>query len=635
MLQAGKEEKMLAIKNGDVTTTGIPYITVIVDGGWSHRSFGHRYTSSSGVACVIGWRTKKLLYVGVRNKYCYTCEYRNRNNMSTKHDMCFKNWNGTSAGMESDMIVEAFCSSMDVHGLQYRVMIGDGDSSTFKKIKENVPYGRHVIKRECANHVVKNYTKALFNLQKQLGNIGKRLIPNAKIMKLKILARMAITYNAKNQLGTESLRTDLKNGPQHIFNIHKNCKPYYCKKIQEKNSNNPLISEKILEKINDVLKMLIQKAPQLTTNDTSNLAENYMSLVAKFSGGKQINRGNKGSYTHRSFGAALDFQLGSEWSYKTWKKVAISPYSPLKKFGIKKKLQIEYKRKSLHNLYSNTNNVEPQTKTKNKLFEISNGEKDYGEFCQKLDMEEETFENEKLAMLSSLQVDDKLQHHIQKITIGQAENDQWFEIRKNRLTASNFGIVCKRRSTTKYTPIIKKILYNNDIHTYAIQHGKINEPEAIRKYEQKTNSNVTPCGIFVDKEYGFLAASPDGLVGTNGIIEVKCPYSLVKNGISIDFAAKSIKTFYLKFNENANKINLKETHNYYFQIQGQLHITQKLFCDFIVWTPSDIFVERIFKNNDFWTNKMETFLVKFYHEALLPEIVDPRLCRKMPIRDLT
>lgn len=370
MLQAGKEEKMLAIRNGDVTDTGIPFITVIVDGGWSHRSFGHRYTSSSGVACVIGWRTKKLLYVGVRNKYCYTCEYRKRNHLSTEHEMCFKNWNGTSAGMESDMIVEAFCSSMDVHGIQYRVMIGDGDSSTFKKIKENVPYGRHVMKRECANHVVKNYTKNLFNLQKQLGNMGKRLIPNTKIMKLKVLARMSITYNAKHQLGTESLRADLINGPKHIFNDHTHCKPYYCKNDPEKNYGNLSISNNILEKINDVLKMLIQKAPQLTTNDTSNLAENYMSLVAKFSGGKQINRGNKGSYTHRSFGAALDFQLGPEWSYLTWKKVAKSPYSPLKKFGIKKKLQIEYKKKSLDNLYNMSKTNELQKKQKKNYLKL-------------------------------------------------------------------------------------------------------------------------------------------------------------------------------------------------------------------------------------------------------------------------
>lgn len=354
MIQAGKEEKILAIRNGDVSLDGTPYITVVVDGGWSHRSFGHRYTSTSGVACVIGLRTKKLLYVGVRNKYCYTCEYRKRNNIAERHDICYKNWNGTSPGMESDMIVEAFSSSMDIHGLQYRIMIGDGDSSTYKKIKENVSYGRHVIKRECANHVIKNYTKALFNLQKQLGNNGKKILSNAKIMKLKLVARMAIIHNAKNELGIEFLRDDLKNGPKHVFNIHTHCKPYYCKSPEcEKNAETNVTSIKIIEKVHDVLKMIVQKAPQLTTNDTSNLAENYMSLVAKFSGGKQINRGNKGSYTNRSYGAALDFQLGPEWSYKTWKKVAKSPYSPLKKFGMKKITLIENKKKSLNNTYMN------------------------------------------------------------------------------------------------------------------------------------------------------------------------------------------------------------------------------------------------------------------------------------------
>lgn len=80
--------------------------TVIVDGGWSHRSHGHRYTANSGVACVIGLQTKKLLYVGIRNKYCYMCQYLLINNKPTQHDGCFKNWEGSSPGMESDMIVE-------------------------------------------------------------------------------------------------------------------------------------------------------------------------------------------------------------------------------------------------------------------------------------------------------------------------------------------------------------------------------------------------------------------------------------------------------------------------------------------------------------------------------------------------
>lgn len=121
IVNAGNEERQLAIQNGDVTDTGIPYITVIVDGGWSHRSHGHHYTANSGVACVIGLRTKKLLYVGVRNKYCYMCQYLLKNNKPTKHDGCFKNWDGSSPGMESDMIVEAFKCCFEIHGVMYRL----------------------------------------------------------------------------------------------------------------------------------------------------------------------------------------------------------------------------------------------------------------------------------------------------------------------------------------------------------------------------------------------------------------------------------------------------------------------------------------------------------------------------------
>lgn len=128
-------------------------------------------------------------------------------------------------------------------------------------------------------------------------------------------------------------------------------------------------------------------------------------------------------------------------------------------------------------------------------------------------------------MLSSLEVNEKTQQYLEQMTVGQSENNQWFKARKNRLTASNFGAVCKRRPTTKYTPLIKKILYSEEIHSYAIQHGKINESEAIRTYEKK-GIEVRSCGLFVDMQYGFLAASPDGLIDADGIIEVKCPYFL-------------------------------------------------------------------------------------------------------------
>lgn len=53
MKKAGEEEKRIAIEKGDVTLEGTPYITVIGDGGWSKRTYGHGYNASSGVVSSI------------------------------------------------------------------------------------------------------------------------------------------------------------------------------------------------------------------------------------------------------------------------------------------------------------------------------------------------------------------------------------------------------------------------------------------------------------------------------------------------------------------------------------------------------------------------------------------------------
>ena len=72
MIEAGKEEKKLAIDRGDYHQ-GVPSITVIADGGWCKRSHKHSYNAKSGVAIIIGKATEKLLHLGVRNKYCSAC----------------------------------------------------------------------------------------------------------------------------------------------------------------------------------------------------------------------------------------------------------------------------------------------------------------------------------------------------------------------------------------------------------------------------------------------------------------------------------------------------------------------------------------------------------------------------------
>ena len=74
MAEAGREEKKIAEENGRFHE-GVPAITVIVDGGWSKCSHKHSYNAKSVVAIIIGKETGRLLFIGVRNKYCHACAF--------------------------------------------------------------------------------------------------------------------------------------------------------------------------------------------------------------------------------------------------------------------------------------------------------------------------------------------------------------------------------------------------------------------------------------------------------------------------------------------------------------------------------------------------------------------------------
>lgn len=59
--------------------------------------------------------------------------------------------------------------------------------------------------------------------------------------------------------------------------------------------------------------------------------------------------------------------------------------------------------------------------------------------------------------------------------------------------------------------------------TQAMVHGIETEPEARAMYELETGNDVTLTGFVKYPEFSFLGASPDGLVGEDGLIEIKCP----------------------------------------------------------------------------------------------------------------
>ncbi|KAK9739848.1 hypothetical protein QE152_g8633 [Popillia japonica] len=70
-----------------------------------------------------------------------------------------------------------------------------------------------------------------------------------------------------------------------------------------------------------------------------------------------------------------------------------------------------------------------------------------------------------------------------------------------------------------------------------------------------------------------------------------------------------------------------------YQVQGQLNILKRNFCDFVIYTKNDFQVERIYKHTEVWRTTMLPKLNSFYQQCMLPEIVDGRIPRGMKARD--
>ena len=80
------------------------------------------------------------------------------------------------------------------------------------------------------------------------------------------------------------------------------------------------------------------------------------------------------------------------------------------------------------------------------------------------------------------------------------------------------------------------------------RYGKEKEGEALaelNKFLAETGAGrVEPCGLFVDRNKPFLAASPDGVVGSEAVVEVKCPLGCVET--SLDWLARHDPAFCLQ-----------------------------------------------------------------------------------------
>ncbi len=603
MKAAAEDEIRMAKDSGRVYADGTPWTTAVVDGSWCQRSYGHRYTAKSGCAVIIGHYTKKLLFLGMRSVYCAVCaRAANEGEEPFKH-ACFRNWTGPSTQMESDIIVEGFRYCEREYGLRFKKFIGDGDSSVHKAIVDGVGYGLEVQKIECANHLVKNMTSALFELAKSAKN--SRFLSKPRIMNMTRCARGTISRSTGN---VEQLITELKNVPYHVFGSHGRCPSDVCRLAGKEDCENlvPKLPSDLRCGIMSAVDKVVAKADSLVVNATSNLAESIMSLVAKFIGGKQFNRSQQGSYNRRCTGAGLSYQLGAGWHCRVWKGISGSSPGFVMKRAIARK--VEQRAACRKRLFGEGRKYKKRSEPSK-----PQGDEHYGPHAVQPDLGADQLKVRCEEIMGDLKVSETERSSIEEQTRGQSSSDLWWECRGS----------CQAK--------VKSLLYRPVVNSAATRYGTVNEPVAVARYEVERQVVVEGCGLFIHPQYCFLAASPDGRIGNDGLLEVKCPYRIrdmdPKEGV-----ASFPKGDFCKVDDQG-KLCLNRSHNYFYQVQGQLQIAGREWCDLVVFTTKGILVERIERDDNFWETKMFPKLERFYRYCLLPELADQRHPRKMLIRE--
>jgi len=127
-----------------------------------------------------------------------------------------------------------------------------------------------------------------------------------------------------------------------------------------------------------------------------------------------------------------------------------------------------------------------------------------------------------------------------------------------------------------------------------IRWGLEQEPNARAAYETETGWLVRRTGLWVHDEHRWLGASPDGLVGSRGGVEIKCPVSLPT----------------------------RVPPNHRCQIYVQMAVLGWAWCDYWAWTPTRHYYERLQSPRSFagliWA------LERFRRDFILTEKEPPR-----------
>jgi putative phage-type endonuclease len=199
--------------------------------------------------------------------------------------------------------------------------------------------------------------------------------------------------------------------------------------------------------------------------------------------------------------------------------------------------------------------------------------------------------------------------------------DEWFEARIGKVTASRVAdIIAQTKSgySTSRDNYMAQLVCERltgqkgeSFTNAAMQWGTETEPLARAAYEAHKDLLVDEVGFIPHPRILMAGASPDGLVGDNGLLEIKCPNT-----------ATHIDTL----------LSQTVPGKYNTQMQFQMACTDREWCDFVSFDnrlPSELqlFVKRVSRDN-MYIRLMEDEIVKFLNE------LDLKIAQLMEIKNV-
>lgn len=184
---------------------------------------------------------------------------------------------------------------------------------------------------------------------------------------------------------------------------------------------------------------------------------------------------------------------------------------------------------------------------------------------------------------------------------------EWHQQRLGKVTASRVADVIAKTKTGYSTSrenymaqLICERLTGTPTEGFtnaAMQWGTETEPKARQAYEAETFTTVVEVAMIAHPSIPNTGASPDGLIGDDGLIEIKCPNT-----------ATHIDTL----------LSQKVPSKYNTQMQWQMACTGRQWCDFVSFDPRlpehlQLFIKRVNRDDSF-IKEAESEIVSFLGE---------------------